>query len=617
MKLILFGYVDKLSSLCPFLRRHSLPGGAEAATLVSMNRFAGETLGLGEIMYSEEFLKKEDFEYMDEYISRTSRICREFLSNDEKTSALKGIKVTDVLELEIYMYLCTVIKNLQVTLNIVEAINPSEILIIGEKSTDGLEQISRFLAERLNIKSTYITVKNGLVPEAGMRKICEKASSFAAKIITELLDRLERFLLLRSRKHGKSIIMDYRFPELVKGIEKEHVAMPYIAGWGLRIRLNFIKQRKLYLSFLKVHNPLNKRRGRGYFLAINKILEKGFAENEYLRYRGYNIYRILKNIFREQIENELPLMKENISMLCRFFDGVGPKAVIVRDSTRNWEHALTLVAKSKNLPSIVVQHGITSIMNVYAKQHATAVAFWGDVYLRLYKAAGTDTSKSKVTGYPQHDRIYAGQGERYKRYRKILSDSGADPDKKTVVYLASCIKYYPINSVYLTPEVSFFLLREVLSVFGTLKNLQLIIKLHPFYDRQEYPRFKEEVSGFTNAFIVRNADIPDLFSGSICVVSELFSSAIMDAIILKKPVIFFNAMEKEEAIPIEERKVGIEVRSRADLMDALQRIVASDNTHDLFPNKAFEDFVGDFAYKVDGRSSERVRHFINDLIPSA
>lgn len=616
MKLIVLGYMGNLRFLPAYLKRNKLLDGPGETTIVSMNRFTKEVPGLAnmKIVYSEKFLKREDYRYMAEYAVKTSQAWHRFLLDDERISLYRGMKVAEVLELESYISLCTIIKNLQLVLNIVNAINPGEVIIIGEKDSDGLNEISRFLNGHLNTRSRYMKIKKGHTGNILIKKVSRNIKRFTIGMVTESLDALERFILMKSARYKKTVIMDYRFPGIIENIGSEHTLLGYITEKGLKIRLDFVKKRKPYLSFVKMNSLANGIEGRRYFLKVDNILKRAFTERQSLRYKGYCTYGILRNMLKFCIEKRLPLMRSNISMLYTFFNSLKPKAVITKDSTRSWERALTVVTKKLNIPSIVIQHGITSIRDVYGKQHSEAVAFWGDIYMEWYKIAGTDISRSKITGYPLHDHIYAKHTGRHGRYQKILKDTGADPDKKTVIYLANCIKYYPINSVYLTPDISFFLLRETLSVFEKLKDLQLIVKLHPFYDREEYPRFKKEISGLSNVFMIKNADIPDLFSGSVCIISELFSSAIMDAVILKKPVISYDVMDRNESIPIEERKIGVVVNSREDLAGALHRIVSGRETHNLFPDEKFDSFVKDFAYKIDGRSSERVRNFVNELI---
>ena len=616
MKLIVVGYTDNLRLLPDCLGRNKLLDTPGETTIVSMNRFTEEAPGLRGmgIIYGETFLKREDYEYMEKYAIDTSEKWHGFLLDDERVSLYRGMKVAEVLELESYISLCTIIKNLQLVLNIVNAINPREVIIIGEKDSDGLKEISQFLNEHLNTRSRYMKIEEKPAGNILIKKVLKNIKRFTVGVVTELLDALERFILMKFARYKKTVIMDYRFPNIIKNVGNEHTVLGYITEKGLKIRLDFVKKRKPYLSFVKMNSLMNGIEGRRYFLKVDNILKGAFTDQQSLRYKGYCIYGVLRNMLKFCIEKRLPLMRSNISMLYTFFNSLEPKAVIVKDSTRSWERALTVATKRLNIPSIVIQHGITSMRDVYGKQHGEAVAFWGDIYREWYQSAGTNISSSKITGYPMHDRIFTDLAGREDRYRKILKDTGADPNKKTVIYLASCVKYYPLHSVYLTPDISLFLLRETLSVFEKFKDLQLIVKLHPFYTREEYPRFKKEISGLSNVFMIENADIPDLFSGSACVISELFSSAIMDAVILKKPVISYNVTDGSGSIPIEERKIGMVVKSREGLAEALHRVVSGGETHNLFSDEKFDSFVKDFAYKIDGRSSERVRNFVNELI---
>lgn len=615
MKLVVLGYIDSTFMLPDQFRRNNL---LDDSVIVSMNYITEPPLGLENIKigYPEEFLEEKDYDEITDYTVYISRNWYDYLPSDDGISLFKDIKIAEAFQLEVYISLCTVIKNLHVVLNAIEKFSPSEVVLIGENAADGMKEIAYFLPLCKKLKSVYIKITKKQKGHFLKRisGVFVKAKDLIAATIAESIDGASRFIILHAAKYKRSIIADYRFPAMLGRIGEEHPFISYAPGKGLRLRLDLIKGGSAYFSFLKVNSFAAKMRGRRYFAGTETVMRKTFTENPSFWYRNFSIYGIVKDILQYYIEAALPLMRSNISMLYDFFKTVKPKAVIVRDSTRNWERALTLVAKSLDVPSIVIQHGITSIKDIYAKQHADAMAFWGDIYLEWYKSSGTDISRSRVTGYPPHDYIHAGNINRRENYANILRSIGADPDKKTVVYLASCIKYHTINSAYLAPDISFFLLKKISKAFEKFKDLQFIIKLHPFYDREEYPRFKKQITPYPNVFILTDAKIPDLFGGAVCIISELYSSAIMDAIILKKPVILFNTLRRKEAIPLEKRKVGFETASEEELMEALEKIIFRKEGDSFFPEDSFDKFINDFAFRIDGRSSERVQTFIKELI---
>jgi len=613
--LVFLGHLDDPLRALPLIRKHCANLPKKNCCIVSMNYSANdlENKAGHRINYFGRFLKKEDYEYMQDYALRVSENWHKILVPEKNVTEFKNVEIMKLSNLDTYTSLCTVIKNLHTVLNAIRETSPNKIIFISEKDKDCLDSISIFVNSKLGIKSRCIMLTNNN-PGMIFKNLQKAIKRFVINLMSELVDMTQRIYLKIGKKYKNAVLMDYRFANVIKDIETEYTTISYIVGKGLKLRLNFLKNKKPYLSFLNTkiltHGIKNKR----YFREANSRLKDNFDRVESLRYKNHCIYGALKNTFKECIEEKAPFLKANIAMLYNFLGSVRPKIVILRDSIRVWEYVLTSVAKVLNIPSLVIQHGITSIAEVYAKQTADAVAFWGNIYPEWYKKAGTDISKSKVTGCPSHDFIYTGNSGRLKRYENILTDLGADPEKPTLIYLAACIKHHPLYSVYQTPGLSLFLLRNSLGVFKEFREIQFVVKLHPYYDRREYPKFRDAIPKSSNVFLLKNADIPDLFSGAVAVISDMFSTAILDAIILKKPVITYN-ITGEGTMPIEERKVGIEIRHPEELRPAIKNILIENKKNDLFRNENFESFIKDFTYKIDGHSSERVKNFIRELIP--
>lgn len=612
--LIFLAYIEDPSSVAAYFKNFRRSISHKNCTIVSMNRFMGEVKELAgfEIIYFEDLLKKEDYEYISDHAFTAAGTWYKAFSPEGGLTEFKNINMLEIFELETCLSLTTVLKNFQIILNAVNGINPSEMLFISEKEEDGLDGISVFSNLTLKIKTRHIKIRNN-APNMVLSRLKRWIKGLTSDILTDLLAGFERAYLVRSKKYRNIALMEYRFPHMIENIEREYPAINYVTGKGFNLRLDYLKNKKPLLSFLTMDKVIIGGKEKIFFKKIEGALKNYFSEKESLRYMGHDIYDILRSIFKDNIEKKLSFVRKNMAMLYRVLGIIKPKIIIMRDSVRRCERVLASIGKSLNIPTIVIQHGMMTIEGIYTKQYVTSMALWGDVYMKCYESSGTNISRSKITGYPLHDAIYAKREGRIDRYRSILKGLGADPDKPTIIYLASCIRYYPIPYAYFSPDLSVHLLKVTVKMFEKFKDIQLIVKLHPYYTRDEYPKFEKEIVNLPNAFISKNADIPDLISGSAAVISELFSSTIMDAIILKKPVISYSFAEKEEIIPLEKRGVGFEIKHPEQLELAIKRVLSLDGSGTLSSDENFESFVRDYAHKIDGQSSRRVKDLIKEL----
>ena len=608
--LIFIGYMAD-----PLLALGYLKNKSENFIVVSTNCFTSELEKMAgiKIKYSEDFLQKDDYEYMENYAAEISKTWHTYLPPRSGITSFKNIEIAKIMQMEIYMFLCTTVKNLHLILKIIAEVNPEEIVLLEKNKEDGLGGIAKFLRSVLSIKTHFVCI-GGHNPVTTLRQSLRNAKQGFVNVAIEFLDMLERIYLKSGAKYRNAVLMDYRFSNIVKNISNEFFTIPYIVAKGLHIRLDFLRRKQPYFSFRKITGTLNNKKEKIYFRKIDEILKTKFNKETYLRYKDHCIHDVLRPIFKDCIEKRIPVLKTEVCRVCSFLEVVKPKILILRDSIRVWEYSLAAAAENLRIPNLVIQHGLETLKDVYSQQTADSMAFWGGAWMEWYKSAGSDVSKSKVTGSPLHDEIYDKRHGRIERYKSILEGLGANPEKPTIIYLGNCIKYHPLYSVHFIPDLSLFSLKLTLNAFKEFEDVQLIIKLHPYYNRNLYPSYSKEISGFPNVFVLKNADIPDLFSGSTAVISELFSTAIMDAIILKKPVIFYNFAKKDRMIPLRKRGVGIEVKNLGELKSAIRDILSPRGEKKVsFLSKDSESFIKDYAYSVDGQSSKRVKDFIREL----
>ncbi|MFC1667060.1 CDP-glycerol glycerophosphotransferase family protein [Candidatus Omnitrophota bacterium] len=598
--LVFLGYIENLLSCESLLKK----AGRKDSIIYSQNRFFGELskkIGL-DIKYSEAVLKEEDYKYMDSYIS---------MVNDNSCLDLKGKTkdIAETLQLDFYLALCSAIKNLHIILKLIENHKPAEVVFISENDEDFFDGISRFLGSTLDIKTECIKMKKSYSGVFSNSLILLR--DFVTTFISEIVDFLCRLYLTKKREKRKDLIlMDYRLNHTIRDIDREFTVIPFILGKGLRVRWSLLKKKKVYFSFFNRSSFFSLFRSRKVLKEFGSFIKVRF-KNDIFKYKDYDIGMVLENLFMSIFKRGVVIFQNNLCLISNFLRKIKPKIILLRDSVRSWEYLFISASKKCNIASLVVQHGLMTEKNIYTRQNADFMACWGKADVEWFKKLGSDPKRLVITGNPSFDYIYDRENGRIDRYKEILRKINADPDLPTLVYLGNSIRYYPINTIYLTPDLSLFSLEATLNTFRELKGIQLIVKVHPYYTKSELLKFKKMISEFKNVFLLKDADISDLFSGAKAIITEKFSSAIMDAIQLRKPVLFYNFFKREELIPLEARGVGIEIREPSKIREGLEKAIRNS---EFFLDNNLNSFIEDYAYKVDGKASERVKEFLRELV---
>jgi len=147
-------------------------------------------------------------------------------------------------------------------------------------------------------------------------------------------------------------------------------------------------------------------------------------------------------------------------------------------------------------------------------------------------------------------------------------------------------------------------LKSIFRAVKRLKNVHLIIKLHPrTTDFSYYSRIALSV-GLKNFAISKNYDLYKLYIISDLLISS-GSTTILEAAVLKKPVIITNSSVHIEYGDTLSRYLAKNVRTEAEIYEAFEFKPLS---------KYYTKFIGEFYYKLDGKCSKRIADYIVNTI---
>lgn len=576
----------------------------------NFNSTALTDLGL-ELFYFDDFLSMEDYDFMERYVFDLTQNWYRWLRPCVGTTGYDEINFGNLAEERAQYAFTTPIKILQIAINAISRFRADAIILIGE--TDIFRDLSVFIENELNVSSSFIKIRN----KESLSNILGVLRGYLKQTVCRAYDYMVKKIITK-KKYENLVFIDYHLhSELCKGTESELNSYPYIIETSLRTRFRLLLNKGFSFTPILVEDFFFMPKAFGRFYRYWSGLKKNEGFTNRFRYKNIKIWKALEGSIKKLIISDFPQAKENIIFLKKLYGVLKPKVVVLREAVRMPEKTIVFTARRAGIPSLVIQHGVLGGPSVHTKIHSDKIALWGSGGIDFYNKYSNDISKCVVTGNHKYDLIHFEKRKDYKEeFKGILSGLGADCSKETILYLPAHFKFgkHKILSVYLSQDEECAALNSILNVARVFPNKQIIVKLHPFDifepgDLVHKLRINER---YNNLFIVKDADLKILIQGSSMIIVSHFSSSVIDAVIYNKPVITLNLYKKEDFVPYAQRGVAISINKFEDLPLAVNRIF-KDKTLTSWMASNRENFIHDYAYKIDGRSKERILSLIADL----
>lgn len=608
LTVIFLDYFEDLKTVLPAIKK--VCAGLKQKPIVVVSNYdtvplAG-CLGL-ETVYFDELLLGQDYRFMDEYVSGLVSSWYAGLKPVEGRSVYKGIQFGEIAEERAQRFFSAAVKRLEIILKIIERFRPQRIVLIGEKRVFG--DLAVFIKERLGVPAVFIKA-------AEKGNVLSKIINYFRASLSEGASRLcDSFMkgLISGKKPERGIFIDSRLYFELRDLRKTYHPYLYLIENGLRIRLKLIKEDKLPYAPVLTEGIFRPGASFGAAYGYWRIIAKDRKFQEGLSYRNLPIWGILKRAVREMIIDDFSYARENTIFLEKLFRTLRPGLVVLREDARAAERTVALSAKAAGARTLVVQHGILAGRGVHTRLVSDKIALWGRAGIDWFARYGNNgSSRYIVTGKPGHDLVYSKKDGYRKEAAELFLKMGLDPDRETVLYVPGDFKKQrPLFCVYNFHDSEYLALNSVLNTARHFPQKQWIIKMHPF-DAARADSLSGYVKDYPNVFVVRNTDIKALIEASVLVIVSFFSSAGLDTVILGKPMITLNLYRSEDLVPFAERGVALNVKEPEELHQTVKRIFEEKESRErLLAHRAA--FIEDYAYKIDGKSTERLFSLVKDL----
>ncbi len=506
--------------------------------------------------------------------SKVVELTRQWYKHDKikKNIEYNEINLGSLLEIELVGYFFEYVKRIMGIIRIFEKEKPAKVFVsfLG----DCADIISKDLEIKLikyDSKKTAslffdfveIPIKIGskIIPIKISRKNFLRFKKIISKIINLIYNNKPKISQLKLKK--SILLLDYNimsYEELIKKLSnsKHNVLLlnqrrPVI--WNF-LSLRILKNSKC--KILELNDFLNetlKMKIQKYQEKLKKELDslwkKDEVFNEIFSIEGYSFWNAIKKNFSILTTKRFVESIERYILMDKLFDLVNVSVIL------EWAHVgledklIISIANKKKIPNMFLQHGL------YLQNEKF------DEYMPIFPIIPSNGSKHLVWGEIMEKHIIEHGGMKEEiiqigspRYDKVFQKK--KKKKKSNIVLLAANGFFHINCKGTDVEAFIKMENFVKKIFEVIKKYpdkKMIIKLHPGHVSFDIKPLIQKID--PSIEIYQNENILELLEKSDVMISLNYSTVVLDAMILEKPVLVLLPEDQnfENEIPLKNKTV--------------------------------------------------------------
>ena len=326
-------------------------------------------------------------------------------------------------------------------------------------------------------------------------------------------------------------------------------------------------------------------------------------------YEGNHFWRALYPFIDDVLSKLIPLIIGRINWTEFYVKMFNPASFVVFQDITPLSRSMCQVLKNHGVYVLVIQHGIlgNDMAGMYTMPKAGNMqAVWGEYYENWHLKRGKPAGSQAVTGFPRHDELVNMPPlNREDLCRRFDLDSGLK-----VALIAT--EWYQAASARYTIEKQEEFIRLSLRALKAPGDVQIVVKLHPSF-RVKYRKIVTDIADQEGVDVVIAEDsLWDLIRLSSLVIVSM-SSVSVEALILGKPVISVDLVDKKDISGLVQNGLAIGVRNEDELNDAVRECLENPGSS-LAPDAKREELLLPFTGPLDGQSSRRVAELIEAMV---
>ncbi|MBN19386.1 MAG: hypothetical protein CL758_07945 [Chloroflexi bacterium] len=358
---------------------------------------------------------------------------------------------------------------------------------------------------------------------------------------------------------------------------------------------NFIYDKMVEEKYLEADRHMKNQ--------ISKLWKKQDMFDRFFSFEEKTIFELIKPVLIELIENRLSSTLKEIELAYRMFEKVNIDYSVVINEVGFYEQIISSLSKEFNIKCVHMQEGyhwdskevnqnLTS-QGVFL-HNAEKLLVWGNVDKKLaIENASILPEKIEIIGAPRYDSFF---GSKPKRGEYILLASSADPQPEEIEGL----RIHKIENY----------LSDILKICKVVSKLdeRLVVKLHPSPTQltnleQLTRKINSEIK------VLASGDITELLPNAKILICIGISSAMIEALILNKPVIFIPGIDYNWKNPSLLNMNGCLSSNIKNIRNDLLRILNDDyNSSEM--KKASEEYLSKLI-NYQGYSSKKFYELMN------
>ena len=335
---------------------------------------------------------------------------------------------------------------------------------------------------------------------------------------------------------------------------------------------------------------------------ITKIIEK-IKKNENFFEKIFTIktisfWSLFREVFYSLIEKRFLTYYYEIILSQNLLDKYPFSAILLQNEVGPNEKILLQIGKSKKIPVFLMQHGLifdtteAFMMNKYQGALGLNTDYqlvWGDVDYQYRKEIGFDPEKIIKIGSPAYDHFFDKKNS--KRDYVLLATSG--PTTENIFDLT-------VESIAKNIETI-----KGISKIVTGLNQKLIIKIHPSPDEFDPTELIKSID--PNIQVIKTGDISEIIKNCSLMIVIDFSSVILDAYLLKKPIISIPVKNNGYGLPKAFVNNSCMIENLETLENLINNLLKNDNS-ELIKNATIsgQNYMSNL-----GKASEQLLRFLS------
>ena len=300
---------------------------------------------------------------------------------------------------------------------------------------------------------------------------------------------------------------------------------------------------------------------------LSELWKKNSSLEKFFTFGDFEVFTLIKPVLVELIENRLSHTIHEIELVNRMFQKIRFDFSVIINELGFSEQIISCLSKTHKVKCIHMQEGfhwdtIAAHANLTSQgaylHDADTLAVWGDIDRSIsIENGGIPSNKVRIIGAPRYDNLFNSET---KKQDYILLASSGDPQPEEV----NGIRINKIEE-YLT---------DILQISKIVRELdeEVFIKLHPSPTQlMDLVELGKKID--PKITIVSHGEITSLLPSAKLVISIGISSAIIEALILKKPVIFIPGIDYNWGDPSIINEKGCLISSINELKNDLKGVL--------------------------------------------